>query len=119
MNNKSSFTSTDPLSLKILLDQELVESMQKDKKILPRHIQLNIENTCTQNCSWCSTANRNKTLEMSYERIMKVMEKFKYNKWVYSCGKIEGELGTPACNRCGNCLREYFATMERMAQKGK
>ena len=88
MNKKSSFTSTDPLSLKILLDGELVESMQKDKKILPRHIQLNIENTCTQNCSWCSTANRNKTLEMPYEKIMKVMEKFK-------------SLGTKGCTIAG------------------
>ncbi|MBI4812769.1 hypothetical protein HY798_05055 [Candidatus Falkowbacteria bacterium] len=39
--------------------------------------------------------------------------RFKYNRWVYSCGKIEGEMGTTACRHCGNCLREYFATMER------
>ena len=43
-----------------------------------------------------------------------VMSRYKYNKWVYSCGKIEGELGTTACRHCGNCLREYFATMERL-----
>jgi len=44
-----------------------------------------------------------------------VMQRFFYNKWVYSCGKIEGENGTTACRHCGNCLREYFATMERLA----
>jgi len=44
----------------------------------------------------------------------KVMFQYKYNKWVYSCGKIEGEKGTTACKHCGNCLREYFTTMERM-----
>ncbi len=38
----------------------------------------------------------------------------RYNKWVYSCGKIEGELGITGCRHCGNCLREYFATMEKM-----
>lgn len=43
-----------------------------------------------------------------------IMEPYKYNKWVYSCGKIEGEKGDTACRFCGNCLREYFATMERM-----
>jgi len=43
-----------------------------------------------------------------------VMSRYKYNKWVYSCGKIEGELGTTACRHCGNCLREYFATMARI-----
>ncbi|OGF35409.1 hypothetical protein A2468_02975 [Candidatus Falkowbacteria bacterium RIFOXYC2_FULL_46_15] len=48
----------------------------------------------------------------------KIMRGGKYfdpnNKWVYSCGKIEGELGTTACHRCGNCLREYFATQEKI-----
>ena len=47
----------------------------------------------------------------AWESIMKL---FKYNKWVYSCGKIEGEKGTSACARCGNCIREYFVTMERL-----
>ncbi|MGD2072878.1 MAG: hypothetical protein PVG65_05270 [Candidatus Thorarchaeota archaeon] len=46
----------------------------------------------------------------------KVMKNFKYNKWVSSCGKIEGEKGTTSCRFCGNCLREYFATMERIGE---
>ena len=37
-----------------------------------------------------------------------------YNKWVYSCGKTEGEKGGGGCRHCGNCLREFFATKERM-----
>ena len=41
---------------------------------------------------------------------------YRYNKWIYSCGKIEGERGTNKCRYCGNCLREYFATMERMRE---
>ena len=43
-----------------------------------------------------------------------VMSRYKFNKWVYSCGKIEGERGTSLCRFCGNCIREYFATIERM-----
>lgn len=43
-----------------------------------------------------------------------VMDRYKYNRWVYSCGKTEGELGTTACRHCGNCLREFFATQERL-----
>lgn len=43
-----------------------------------------------------------------------VASKYKYNKWVSTCGKIEGEKGISGCRWCGNCLREYFATMERM-----
>jgi hypothetical protein len=43
----------------------------------------------------------------------RVMSRYKYNKWVHSCGKIEGEKGVTSCRFCGNCLREYFATTER------
>lgn len=61
---------------------------------------------------------RKRTLNSYYAITTKawewVMHKFRYNKWVYSCGKIEGEKGTTVCRHCGNCLREYFATMARM-----
>jgi len=43
-----------------------------------------------------------------------VMALFEDNIWVHSCGKIEGEKGKTSCRHCGNCLREYYATMERM-----
>jgi len=33
------------------------------------------------------------------------------NPLVYTCGK---DANTFACSRCGNCLREYYATRERM-----
>jgi len=50
-----------------------------------------------------------------------VMARYKYNKWVYSCGRLEGEksieLKASGCRYCGNCLREYFATKERMEGK--
>lgn len=41
----------------------------------------------------------------------RVMARYAGNKWVYACGK---DANTFACSRCGNCLREYFATMQRM-----
>jgi hypothetical protein len=43
-----------------------------------------------------------------------IMSRYKYNLLVYSCSEIEGELGNFKCERCGNCLREYYATRERM-----
>lgn len=46
----------------------------------------------------------------------KVMSRYQYNYWVHSCGKVEGEKGKTSCRHCGNCLREYFATMERLRQ---
>jgi hypothetical protein len=40
-----------------------------------------------------------------------IMGRFERNRLVYSCG-TEGVAST--CRFCGNCLREYFATIERM-----
>lgn len=42
-----------------------------------------------------------------------IMARYQYNHLVHPCG-IEGEKGTTTCRHCGNCLREYFATMERL-----
>lgn len=50
----------------------------------------------------------------AWREIMHTYEDTPYEKWVYSCGKLEGEAGTSACRHCGNCLREYYATLERM-----
>lgn len=43
-----------------------------------------------------------------------IMATFQDNKFVYSCGKIEGERGDTHCRFCGNCLREYYVTKARM-----
>lgn len=40
-----------------------------------------------------------------------VLARYEGNQWVYACGK---DANTFKCHRCGNCLREYFATLERM-----
>lgn len=47
----------------------------------------------------------------AWRGIMSIFQDYSY---VYSCGKIEGEKGTTKCERCGNCIREYFVTKERM-----
>jgi len=40
-----------------------------------------------------------------------VIKPYKDNPFFYTCGK---DANTFPCHRCGNCLREYFATMERI-----
>lgn len=61
---------------------------------------------------------RKRTLNSYYAITTKawrrIMERYQDNKWVHSCGKIEGEEGDTHCRFCGNCLREYFATLGRM-----
>lgn len=49
-------------------------------------------------------------------RWKEIMDKYWENDMVYSCSKIEGEKASRDCARCGNCLREYFATKERMRE---
>jgi hypothetical protein len=43
-----------------------------------------------------------------------IMARYQDNNLVYSCGHIEGEKGKSGCKHCGNCLREYYSTKERM-----
>lgn len=40
-----------------------------------------------------------------------VVWRYELNDMVYTCGRAAN---THSCARCGNCLREYHATMERM-----
>ena len=51
-----------------------------------------------------------------WRTLIKYWEISPHEKWVYSCSKIEGEKGERSCRHCGNCLREYFATIERIMQ---
>lgn len=39
-----------------------------------------------------------------------ILEDYKDNSYVYSCGYK----GTHSCMQCGNCIREYYNTKERM-----
>ena len=42
-----------------------------------------------------------------------IMDEFKNNQLVYSCGR-EGENFHAECKLCGHCLREYFVCKEKM-----
>ncbi|MCK9436758.1 MAG: hypothetical protein M0Q12_06075 [Synergistaceae bacterium] len=61
---------------------------------------------------------RKRTLNSYYaittEAWRSVMQNFEDEIRVYSCGKMEGEKGKTSCKYCGNCLREYFATQDKM-----
>lgn len=61
----------------------------------------------TLNSYWAITTH-------AWRKFMETWQGSPNEKWVYSCGKIKGEMGTAGCRFCGNCLREYFATMERL-----
>ena len=73
------------------------------------HVPYYVYKKRTLNSYWVITTS-------AWRKFMATWEGSPWEKWVYSCSKIEGELGVHACRHCGNCLREYFATMERLIQ---
>lgn len=87
------YTSRDvPVVLTFMayFDQDISPQYRRDYEFRKR----------TLNSYWCITKD-------AYAR---VMERFKDDFPVYSCSGP----GPSGCKHCGNCLREYFATMERM-----
>lgn len=64
-----------------------------------KHKKNYIWKTRTTNPYWC----------LKKEKIEEIMNKFKKDVNVYQCGYK----GTYSCAKCGNCLRSYFATLER------
>ena len=46
-----------------------------------------------------------------------IMSYHRHNKWVHSCGHVEGEIGDTKCKFCGNCVREFHRIKERMKTK--
>ena len=50
---------------------------------------------------------------LNREEQKRIMDLFDDNPLVHECGYK----GTHSCKHCGNCLREYFATKERMEMK--
>jgi len=59
---------------------------------------------------------KNQYMAITTDAWRSVMEPWIENNWVYSCGKVEGERGNTHCDRCGNCLREYYVTMDRITR---
>ena len=45
-----------------------------------------------------------------------IMQRYAGCSYVYACGK---DPNIYSCARCGNCLREYFACAEKIAQSKK
>gem|GEM_PF-1260915 len=70
---QTSFSAASVFPAKLLR----LKAVDKNKKIMPLHIQLNPTNICNFNCSFCSCSGRAKTLKMSFEDIKEIMVKAK------------------------------------------
>lgn len=87
------------------IPNKMVEFLHRDNpESLMKHSECYVDRKRTLNNYWAITT-------WAWRQ---VMVRYQDNKWVYSCGKIEGELGDTKCRFCGNCIREYYATQERL-----
>lgn len=68
-----------------------------------------IPDACSKYYEWAKRTT-NPYWVIRRETAKQIMDDYADNPYVYECGYK----GTHQCGRCGNCLREYFATMERL-----
>jgi len=69
-------STTSKIPLKAMLNKALSDSIEKNKKLIPVHLQLSITNKCNKNCSFCSFKQRNKSLELDYVELKKIINTF-------------------------------------------
>ena len=70
-----SYTAASTLPVKLIIDKGLTQSI-KSHNIYPTHIQINPSNRCNFNCSFCSLSNRDKEIELDWDRMKETVYKF-------------------------------------------
>ena len=73
-DNKASFTAADAFPVKVLQNTELIKSITQDRIIPPLHVQLIPTNRCNLTCKFCSCAEEDRSLEMSFEGMFNTVE---------------------------------------------
>lgn len=73
-NEKDSFTSANSMPLKVIGDKNLLESIIKDNKIIPIHMQISPTNKCNLSCTYCSMSDRDKKEEMSLDELKELVD---------------------------------------------
>lgn len=66
--NKESFTAASTFPVKLLHTKVV-----KDGKIIPIHAQISLTNKCNLNCKFCSCSDRQKNLEISFDKVKEVI----------------------------------------------
>jgi len=75
---KNSYSSADiDIPVKLLHDRELVDGILEHKRILLRHLQLSVTNKCNLTCTYCSCRDKDKSLVLSLERILYILQQAK------------------------------------------
>jgi MoaA/NifB/PqqE/SkfB family radical SAM enzyme len=101
MNNQASFSAASVFPAKLLKTRVI----DKKGRIIPIHIQFNPTNVCNFNCSFCSCANRDKKMFISFDKCKELI------KMMHRCGTkavtITGG-GEPVLHPQINEMIDYF-----------
>ena len=73
MNLKESFTAASIFPVKLVVNKNAIDLFERIK---PIHIQLCPTNICNLKCRFCSCSERDKTLELSYEKIERILNMY-------------------------------------------
>lgn len=74
-----SYTAADTLPAKLLQDWETIKKITTTGRIPVIHVQLCPTNSCNLSCSYCSCAEEDRSLEMSYATLAKLVPVLKRN----------------------------------------
>jgi organic radical activating enzyme len=73
--SKESYTAASTVPAKLFCDNTIIDAI-RTHKIRPIHVQTNLTNKCPLNCSFCSCACRDKSLEMSIDDAKMMADEF-------------------------------------------
>jgi intein/homing endonuclease len=73
--NNASFTAASTIPAKLFCGVDLFSGII-NKKIKPIHIQINPTNRCPLNCTFCSVKNRDRSIEIPRENLIKITDNF-------------------------------------------
>lgn len=74
MSDKYSYTAASTVPIKMLLNENLMESIFSERKIIPVHASLLLTNKCNANCKFCSYAERDKSIELEFNRVKSILD---------------------------------------------
>ncbi len=74
MLNKSSYTAASTIPAKLFCDESILGNV-KAHSIKPYHVQVNPANSCPLSCGFCSCANREKDIEIDYDKLREISKK--------------------------------------------
>lgn len=74
---KNSFSAAGIFPAKLLKDGMFVDEISKNKRIIPRHLQVIPTNKCNLSCRFCSCADEDRKLECNYNDLISLLSRFR------------------------------------------